>query len=156
LSAPVKSSLFPAARRSFLSTVPRTLASSCSSSCELYFPYRVRSELSPAQRERFAPPLGFDSPSRHQSLESTQALEFPVPATFRPQRFSRSRRFPPPGTSWAYFIPLPRPGFALQGVSSLPSRRASSARRALLSLVSFSSRQVAPPLPDSLTSSSGL
>jgi hypothetical protein len=50
-----------------------------------------------------------------------------------PERFSRFRRVTPPRTLWAYFIPLPRTGFALQGLSSLPSRRASSTRRALLS-----------------------
>jgi hypothetical protein len=56
---------------------------------------------------------------------------------------------------WAYFIPQPRPGFALQGVSPLPSRPASSTGRALLSLTRFSSRQVASPVPDPLASPSG-
>jgi hypothetical protein len=79
----------------------------------------------------------------------------PSPTSFRPQRFSRSRRFSPPRTSWACFIPLPRPGFALQGFSPLPSRLASSASRALLSLPRFSSRRVAPPLPVPLGSPSG-
>jgi hypothetical protein len=53
---------------------------------------------------------------------------------FRPQRFSRSRRFAPPRTLRAYFIPQPRPGFTFQGFSSLPSRRTSSIRRTLMSI----------------------
>jgi hypothetical protein len=35
--------------------------------------------------------------------------------TFRPRRFSRPRRFPPPAASWACLIPLPRPGFRFRG-----------------------------------------
>ena len=81
---------------------------------------------------------------------------FPAPTTFRPQRFSRSRRFPPPHTARAYFIPLPRPGFTPQGISPLPSRLASSTSRALMPLPSFSSRRVAPPLPVPLASPPGL
>ena len=38
-------------------------------------------------------------------------------ATFRPRRSSRPRRFTPPPASWACFIPQPRTGFSLQGVS---------------------------------------
>lgn len=58
---------------------------------------------------------------------------FPPWPMFRPQRFARSRRLPPSRTLQACFILLPRPGFALQGVSPLPSRLASSASRALVS-----------------------
>jgi len=43
-------------------------------------------------------------------------------AMFRPRRFARPRRFTPPLPSRACFIPLPRPGFALQGF--LPHRGA--------------------------------
>jgi hypothetical protein len=57
---------------------------------------------------------------------------FPLSPTFRPQRFARSRRLTPPRTSQACFILQPRPGFALQGFSPLPSRLASSTSRALL------------------------
>jgi hypothetical protein len=57
---------------------------------------------------------------------------FPRPPMFRPQRFSRSRRFAPLDTLRACFIPLPRPGFSLQGVSPLPSRADSSPSRSLL------------------------
>jgi len=37
-------------------------------------------------------------------------------ATFRPRRFSRPRRFPPPPALRVCFAPQPRPGFALQGI----------------------------------------
>lgn len=42
-------------------------------------------------------------------------MGFPGPTTFRPQHFSCSRRFPPPRTSWACFVPLPRPRFLFRG-----------------------------------------
>jgi len=38
-----------------------------------------------------------------------------TPATVRPQRFARSRRFSPPETLRAYFIPVTLMGFDLQG-----------------------------------------
>lgn len=40
-----------------------------------------------------------------------------TPATVRPQRFARSRRFTPPETARAYFIPVTLMGFGLQGFS---------------------------------------
>jgi len=50
---------------------------------------------------------------------STQRVHDPVsipgPPLFRPQRFTRSRRLAPRCALQACFIPLPRPGFALQG-----------------------------------------
>jgi len=52
---------------------------------------------------------------------------FPSPATFRPQVFSTSRRFPPPSASRACCIPQPRPGFIRSGVS--PDPQPSLARR---------------------------
>jgi hypothetical protein len=45
-----------------------------------------------------------------------------LPLPFRPRRFARPRRFTPPTGSWACFIPLPRPGFTLQGMSLAHSR----------------------------------
>ena len=66
---------------------------------------------------------------------------FPRPKTFHPQRFTRSRRLTPAHTSWAYFIPQPRPGFALQGLSSLLSRLASSTSRPLMPLARSTSQQ---------------
>jgi hypothetical protein len=41
----------------------------------------------------------------------------PCRPSFRPRRFARPRRLPPRCTWWACFIPLPRPGFSLQGFS---------------------------------------
>jgi hypothetical protein len=68
----------------------------------------------------------------HPRLTPRAILACSVP--FRPQRFSRPRRFPPRLALWVYFTPLPRPGFSLQGFDSstaandaftpsLPSRR---------------------------------
>ncbi len=95
---------------------PPCLDGSGSSSRELRLFFRVHSCLSPASMPGSieAPPLGSSSPSRHRPAESTLD-EVPASSSFRPQRFSRSRRFPPPLASWACFIPLPRPGFTLQG-----------------------------------------
>jgi hypothetical protein len=77
---------------------------------------------------------------------------FPFPAPFRPRRFARPRRLPPPPTLRAYFIPQPRPGFALQGLSLAHSRTSSSLAVALLSLPSVpyprllaGSRYLRPP-----------
>jgi hypothetical protein len=100
--------------------------------------------------------LGVSFPFATQAYEVHFPPGFPLQASFRPQRFSRSRRLPPSHTLRACFIPLPRPGFPPQGLSPLPSRLASSASRALLSLASLSSRQVAPPVPVPLASPSGL
>jgi len=54
------------------------------------------------------------------------------PASFRPRRFARPRRFSPLPTSRVYFTPLPRPGFALQGLPLARSRAGSSPTVALL------------------------
>jgi hypothetical protein len=72
------------------------------------------------------PSTGFLSSSRHQKCESTCRKASQCFPMFRPQRFSRSRRFTPRSTLRAYFIPLPRPGFAFQGFSPLPSQLDSS------------------------------
>ena len=76
---------------------------------------------SPSRRRSRSPngeqlPWGFSSPSRLQHAESTDRRAFPCSPTFRPQRFSRSRWFPPPRALWACFIPLPRTGFRSSGV----------------------------------------
>jgi len=89
------------------------------------------------------PPLRFCSPSRYQQEEST-TCEHPNLATFRPQRFTHSRRFTPPLTLQACFILQPRPGFTFQGFSSLPSRRTSSVRRTLMS---FGSSRLSASFP---------
>jgi hypothetical protein len=44
------------------------------------------------------------------------AAKIPTSPTFHPQRFSHSRWFTPPHTSWACFIPQPRAGFCTSGV----------------------------------------
>jgi hypothetical protein len=59
----------------------------------------------------------------------------PKPASFRPRRFSRPRRFTPPPTLRACFIPQPRPGFALQGFPRASSRSGSSPDLALWSFL---------------------
>ena len=78
----------------------------------------------PHGSHREAPPMRFPSPSRHQPTESTGREGAHTLATFRPRRFSRPRRFPPPSALRVYFIPQPRPGFALQGIC-LPRSRTS-------------------------------
>jgi hypothetical protein len=81
---------------------------------------------------------------------------FPYPTSVRPQRFSRSRRLTPPRALRACFIPQPRPGFTLQGLSPPPSRLVSSTSRSLMSLARVTSWRVAPPMPDQLASPTGL
>jgi hypothetical protein len=103
-----------------------------------------------------APSLGFSPSSRHKCVESTNSELPTAHLTFRPQRFSRSRRFTPPHTSWACFIPQPRPGFTLQGFSPPPSQRTSSIRRSLMRLPRFSCRRASSPVPDPHDSSPGL
>jgi hypothetical protein len=59
-------------------------------------------------------PWGSSTSSRHQLREST-CDGHPRPTSFRPQRFTRSRRLTPRVALQTCFILLPRPGFALQG-----------------------------------------
>ena len=128
-----------------------------SSSPELGLLFRVRSCLSPARCSKVpgaSSRVPFPFATQACGVHSTPG--FPHPTTFRPQRFSRSRRVAPPHTSWACFIPLPRPGFALQGLSPLSSQLASSTSCALMLLSSFSSRRVAPPVPDPLAHLQGV
>jgi hypothetical protein len=83
------------------------------------------------QRQRL--PWGCGPSSRHHRPASMlRASQLPPP--FRPRRFTRPRRFAPPSGSWVCFTPLPRPGFALQGMSLARSRAVSSTSRALSSL----------------------
>jgi hypothetical protein len=53
------------------------------------------------------PGLGLSFATSARGVHSTAG--FSIPPTVRPQRFSRSRRFAPPRTSQACFIPQPRP-----------------------------------------------
>jgi hypothetical protein len=60
------------------------------------------------------------------------AAGLPTPATFRPWRSSRLRRFHPRPTLRVYFTPQPPSGFSLQGISLLHSHDASSTPLGLL------------------------
>jgi len=128
-----------------LAAGPRFLAKTGSSSRALPLLYRVLTDSDPPEPLRVrAPSLGFTSQSRRQHRESTCG-ELPTALPmFRPQRFSRSRRFAPLAALRACFIPLPRPGFTLQGLSPQPSHRDSSPRRPLVSLTTLASSRVTP------------
>lgn len=82
-------------------------------------------------------------------------MSIPGSPTFRPQRFSRSRRVAPPRTSWACFIPLPRAGFTFQGFSPLPSCRCSSQRHPLLMLAVRAYHRASSMTPACTTSPPG-
>jgi len=110
---------------------PRSLARSGSSSHELYVHFKVRSLRLPARRRAPSTFQGF-FPLRDFSEANPPSGELPSSPSFRPQRFSRSRRFTPRLTLRACFIPLPRPGFTLQGVSPPPSRPALRQANSLL------------------------
>jgi len=90
------------------------------------------------------PPMGFRSQSRHPHQESTNNRLSTARLTFRPQCFSHSRRFTPLSNLQAYFILLPRAGFAFQGFSPLPSCTASSTATPLMML---SNALLLPELP---------
>jgi hypothetical protein len=75
---------------------------------------------------------------------------------FRPQRFSRSRRFSPPRAARACFIPQPRVRFPLQGLPPVASRADSSPAHPLSALPSLSCGRVAPSAPDPDASPSGV
>lgn len=98
------------------------------------------------------PSMGFLSQSRQPCLESTNNELSTARLTFRPQCFSHSRRLTPPGNLQAYFILLPRTGFAFQGFSPLPSCAASSTATPFMTLsnallLSELPRTVQIPLP---------
>jgi hypothetical protein len=96
-------------------------------------PESVAASNLPVGRSHQAPSLGFPSLLRDISTASPLLRrDSYFPPMFRPQRFSHSRRFTPPCTFGAYFIPKPRPRFSFQGFSPLPSRPGSSPTRSLL------------------------
>jgi hypothetical protein len=121
-----------------------------SSSRELLLLYRVRRRFSPARRLLSTEHLPWGLfPLRDTSLWSPLTTSFPRPVycsvlsvshTLDGLLLHRPLR--------ACFIPLPRPGFALQGFSPLPSRLASSTRRALMPFPRFSCHRVATLAPD--------
>ena len=71
----------------------------------------------------------------------------PRPTPFRPRRFARPRRLPPPPILRVCFTPLPRPGFALQGLPLARSRAGSSPAVALLSFAPAPCPQFDPTAP---------
>jgi hypothetical protein len=127
-----------------LDAVPRALANPGSSSREPRLFYRVPARHPPDALTPNNLPWSF-SPLRDMSVWSPLTSELPkARLTFRPQRFSHSRRLAPPHTVAGLFHPTAAFGIAPQGFSPLPSRLASSTSRPLMSLPSFSSQRVAP------------
>jgi hypothetical protein len=96
--------------------VPRSLAQTGSSSRTLYSSSECCRSV-PAQRlPASSTSLGVGFPSsRLQPSASFARRRFHSPPPFRPWRFSRLRRFPPPLALWVCFTPLPRPGFPFRG-----------------------------------------
>jgi hypothetical protein len=92
-----------------------------SSACLLLAVHR---HFCPRTAEALRIPSGFRPPSRHKRAESTGRQSSQALPSFRPQRFSRSRRFAPRHTVRACFIPLPRPRFSPQGLPPTVSRLA--------------------------------
>jgi len=108
-------------RRSWRSVpvaVTRSLAQTGSSSRELRASSEYCRPRSAPRLSAWSPFLGVAFPLRDLS-PWRPCNGFPRPSPFRPRRFSRPRRFTPPLAWWVCFTPLPRPGFALQGVVSL-------------------------------------
>jgi hypothetical protein len=121
------SSLFLAALRGSYRTPSPAFCKTGSSFHTLYLHFRVQVASSlPSMQACSAPSAGFLPSSRHQLGESTTSALPTARLTFRPQRFSRSRRVTPHRTLRACFIPLPRAGFASQGFSPTFSRPDSS------------------------------
>lgn len=80
----------------------------------------------PVLSDKVVPSLRFLASSRHPYRGSARHDGFHTIAAFRPRVFATPRRFTPHATLRAYSIPLARPGFSLQGVSLVKSRRSSS------------------------------
>jgi hypothetical protein len=68
-------------------------------------------------------PAGVSSLFATSPAASTYRGHSQLPAWFRPRVFSTPRRFPPLPALRACFIPLPRPGFSVQGLLPYRSRR---------------------------------
>jgi hypothetical protein len=109
-------------------------------SCALRSPSESLEHCPPDASQHRAPSLGFRPPSRHQPAESTcddiAAVLASIPGPLRSvlgvshalDGFLLHR------SSWACFIPQPRPGFALQGFPLPRSRASSTPASALLPL----------------------
>jgi len=76
--------------------------------------------------DQVVPSLRFFASSRHRHRGFARHDGFHTIAAVRPRVFSTPRRFAPHVTLRAYFVPLARPGFSLQGVSLVKSRPGSS------------------------------
>jgi hypothetical protein len=152
-SGPALASSFPIRLRGLpTAAVPRNFYAAGSSSRALCLLFRV-SRAAPACRTTGVrqPSVGSHCPIAttacgvHCMKARFRALAcrgLPKPAPFRPRRFSRPRRLPPPPALRVYFAPQPRTGFALQGLP-LPNRRASSSLAvALLSFTNIPCRWV--------------
>jgi hypothetical protein len=63
-----------------------------------------------------APPLGFSALFATSAGSVHTRAGCPPRASVRPRRFARPRRFTPPPALRVCFAPLPRTGFALQGI----------------------------------------
>jgi len=87
---------------------PKTVASGLAS-LNLARPFRAR----PEDRRRFkpAPPSPTSLPYSASRAADSVIAGLPSPATFRPQRFSRSRRLAPRDPARACFIPVTLMGF---------------------------------------------
>lgn len=123
---------------------------------------RVLRDRPPVASRRRAPPLGF-CPLRDISRRSPPPDGLPHPgcghprsAAFRPRRFARPRRLPPPPALRVCFTPLPRPGFSLQGVSPAHSRTSSSLAVALLTFKPAPCPQFYPWAPEACPRLQGL
>lgn len=114
---PTMTSLFPAGLRGIPGdTVPRVLAIAGSSSpglapsTESFPSFHLRSAFT----SRAFLGVPYFSIATSMPRVHTQQASHVLPS-FRPQRFSRSRRLTPLGTLRACFIPQPRPRFTPQG-----------------------------------------
>jgi len=136
-SDPATPLLFPARPcGSLADTGPRLLAFPGSSSRELAPLFRVRPAGTCTSLSLHAPSLRFLSSFATSTRRVHHPANIPGLPLFRPQRFSRSRRFTPHRTLQACFIPQPRPRFTPQGLPPTISRAGSSPAVALLSFPS--------------------
>jgi hypothetical protein len=126
-------------------TGPRSLSLAGSSPRELRRLFRVlRARHLPAARTRRTPRMEFSASFTTRARGVHYPAAFPTPPTFRPQRFSRSRRLAPPRTSRACFIPQPRMRFPLQGFPPATSRADSSPARSPLDVSAVLLRKGCP------------
>jgi len=138
-------------------TGPRSLAITGSSSPELGPLSRVRHRFSPAWLpQQSDTSLGFFLFFATQVRGIHLLAGFSYPPTVRPQRFSRSRRFAPPHTVRACFIPQPRPRFHFRGFPQQPADLAHRQPVPSCRLLVIACGRVTPPTPAITTSPSGL